>query len=799
MGKITCFVCVALAGAFGANAATYDASTGYVTLLVGGTNSGDMPITTNAVKTAKGEYFWSDHLALHAGTNYYANLNFRSFARASTYSAITYPVPCNRFVLHNATMNYKCGYPSKMVFENEGIFVVGKASFLINADNCLLGGVAGTMTVQETSASTPFTWATCTSGYPTPGHGFRVEAKIVGDENQVMRITTPADHSGRVYFMGDMSEYLGTINTISNLLYAGSSLLTKAVNATKGGEVSTCGAAGASISIPNVTLDATSAIGCAATNAFEVGTLSLGDGATVRGFVSETGASGCVTVTDSFTAAGKIRITLDMPIDGATGDVTRVAVLRVAKTAGAFTREQLEFGERSRLAGVTPSALPEVTALEVVDEGEWTVAYATWRQVIRQIEAVTSAATAGTFNLATTWSNGKTPAENAGQDFYSSLNTYLPKTFPGRTFTTTTSIVLHNNGSYAFSNLTMNAGQLFRMWPGGTITFNVPITVNGTSSQALTWTLGQRTTIKHTRPIMAAATQIIGIRAPSSSSDWGCCSCRLSADNTDSFSGKWIVRYLTPAQANPTQYMAFAVCEQANLGKPFPAFTFDALKVENWQSLEPDAEDVVLDDPTRGVWLEGNAQLISAAGRSLTLASPVTWAGTVRKSGPGALVLASPLKPRYVGADQVAEPVAGTNVLKVVEGGLKVSTTNAVDGLALVFGAGGKLLLDLEPADASLKDWGVYDVKWAAPFSLADGAEGIPVAFADADETPPATVFTRAVATVPSDQANAVKGMLRMPRPWKSYDSTLSVRDNGNNTSTILATYRPSGMTVIFR
>ena len=68
MGKTTFFVFVALA--FGVNAATYDASTGYVTLLVGGTNSGDMPITTNAVTTAKGEYFWSDHLALHAGTNY---------------------------------------------------------------------------------------------------------------------------------------------------------------------------------------------------------------------------------------------------------------------------------------------------------------------------------------------------------------------------------------------------------------------------------------------------------------------------------------------------------------------------------------------------------------------------------------------------------------------------------------------------------------------------------------------------------------------------------------------------------
>ena len=51
MGKIIFFVCVALA--FGVNAATYDASTGYVTLLVGGTNSGDMPITTNAVTTAR--------------------------------------------------------------------------------------------------------------------------------------------------------------------------------------------------------------------------------------------------------------------------------------------------------------------------------------------------------------------------------------------------------------------------------------------------------------------------------------------------------------------------------------------------------------------------------------------------------------------------------------------------------------------------------------------------------------------------------------------------------------------------
>ena len=87
-------------------------------------------------------------------------------------------------------------------------------------------------------------------------------------------------------------------------------------------------------------------------------------------------------VTNSFTAAGKIRVAMEMPILAATNDVTRIAVLRVAKSAGTVTQEQLEVGEKSRLAGASPAALPNVTAVEVVDEGDWTAVYATWRPVI---------------------------------------------------------------------------------------------------------------------------------------------------------------------------------------------------------------------------------------------------------------------------------------------------------------------------------------------------------------------------------------------------------------------------------
>lgn len=72
------------------------------------------------------------------------------------------------------------------------------------------------------------------------------------------------------------------------------------------------------------------------------------------------------------------------------------------------------------------------------------------------------------------------------------------------------------------------------------------------------------------------------------------------------------------------------------------------------------------------------------------------------------------------------------------------------------------------PANEEMKDWGLYDVKWATPITLGDGATTIAVEFADA-------------------------------RPWQSYDYSLTLRDNGDTTSTILATYKPSGCTIIIR
>ena len=84
-----------------AQGAVYDASTGYVRLLVSG-NAGFSPLSETTDKNDGKTYFWSDHLALHSGTNYYANKFFRSWTRTDGQAAMELNLDCGRFVLDNA-------------------------------------------------------------------------------------------------------------------------------------------------------------------------------------------------------------------------------------------------------------------------------------------------------------------------------------------------------------------------------------------------------------------------------------------------------------------------------------------------------------------------------------------------------------------------------------------------------------------------------------------------------------------------------------------------------------------------
>ena len=77
-------VCLAAALCLGAaQGAVYDASTGYVTLVVNGSTGSDSPMSMtkaedSASTASNRKYFWSDHLPMHAGTTYYVNTWFRT-------------------------------------------------------------------------------------------------------------------------------------------------------------------------------------------------------------------------------------------------------------------------------------------------------------------------------------------------------------------------------------------------------------------------------------------------------------------------------------------------------------------------------------------------------------------------------------------------------------------------------------------------------------------------------------------------------------------------------------------------
>ena len=71
MTKLHLVAGAALLATASVGAATYDASTGYVTLLKQGSTSTDSPLNYTTPNDSSGVPFWSDGLAIHAGTNYY--------------------------------------------------------------------------------------------------------------------------------------------------------------------------------------------------------------------------------------------------------------------------------------------------------------------------------------------------------------------------------------------------------------------------------------------------------------------------------------------------------------------------------------------------------------------------------------------------------------------------------------------------------------------------------------------------------------------------------------------------------
>ena len=158
-----------------ASAATYDASTGYVTMSNVG-KDGESPLWTNLVSKSSSDSTqvnaWSDGLAPHSGTNYYAyNKSFRSPKLTSG----EFEFAGGRFLMAKSTMWPKTFSPAVMRFPN-GLELMDAAVIQIND--------GGTKSVVIDS---PVTFSGASTIYPAKNAGDNSSICFVGDAS------SPAD------------------------------------------------------------------------------------------------------------------------------------------------------------------------------------------------------------------------------------------------------------------------------------------------------------------------------------------------------------------------------------------------------------------------------------------------------------------------------------------------------------------------------------------------------------------------------------------------------------------------------
>ena len=250
---------------------------------------------------------------------------------------------------------------------------------------------------------------------------------------------------------------------------------------------------------------------------------------------------------------------------------------------------------------------------------------------------------------------------------------------------------------------------------------------------------------------------------------------------------------------NRTKRCRLFVADSRNLGGALSAFAYDALSLHHYGELFC-RNDVTLEDGlNRGVSFGDFSTLFVTNGLTLAILRPATWNGCVFKTGGGTLALGGSLS--FGGAAQSATPSENCNILAMEGGWLAPRTATAFDGLRMEFSNGSGISLTLRPEDASVAQYGLYDVKEETPFAIIGGGT-IPVAIDFSHENAPQRQhFSVAVATVRDDYAGVLKDILdfapgSVPR---AFNGEFRIRENGDGTSTVFASLSPAATFVVFR
>ena len=274
--------------------AVLDAATGYVMVEQRG-RRGDRPLDDfsaqpliyNAEEAGRDAYYWSDHLAAHASTNYYVPFPIRGvLCIEEGLAATNYVFPGDSLVLSGAgNIQWKHFHPTTYTIPN--LIALDGAAYWSNEwakrDPYVQLGrpdLHGRITIGDVPGA-PAAFSIQANDH-IDNWGYEIWNDIYGEANKTLNLTFNAGspRSGWFRLLGDHSNFHGSAVVVSNALELGASGFADAtVRLERKASVAPCAAAGASVPISNLVVDATSKIVLNPSNGLTVARLMLGAGA----------------------------------------------------------------------------------------------------------------------------------------------------------------------------------------------------------------------------------------------------------------------------------------------------------------------------------------------------------------------------------------------------------------------------------------------------------------------------------------------------------------------------------------
>ena len=152
---------------------------------------------------------------------------------------------------------------------------------------------------------------------------------------------------------------------------------------------------------------------------------------------------------------------------------------------------------------------------------------------------------------------------------------------------------------------------------------------------------------------------------------------------------------------------------------------------------------------------------------------------------------------KFNGGTQANVPTDNSNLVTIAEGALKVTNAAALDGAAVTFKSGTKLIIPVgTDATTDFARFGAINTKENGGFTSTATDGRIPVAFELPTGQP--LTMTAAICTVKSDSA-LTKDSFAISRPRGYSVAFGDPVDNGNGTKTFKVTLERKGVILIFR